>query len=85
MNDIAILDAVQRDDKRQSLTRLYRFLRDKPGSHKAIVMHWTGFDRIDGLTEHVSFENAILRLDNLLRGHGQRVVREDHRFSLGTA
>lgn len=85
MNDIAILGATKRDDKRQSLTRLYRFLRDKPGSHKTNVMHWTGFDRIDGLTEHVSFENAILRLDNLLRGHGQCVVREDHRFSLGAA
>lgn len=74
----------RRDDDNR-IERLNRFIRDKPGNHKAIVMHWTGFDKVDGLTEHVAFENAVIKLNAALRPYRERVIREDNRFSIGAA
>lgn len=65
------------------VARLKQFLRNRPGNLKHVVMRCTGFDKIDGLTEHVAFESALLKLNAELREVGECVVREDNHFSIG--
>lgn len=57
------------------LSRLYRYLRDNPPTHRDKIMHWCDFPspRANPVIAYVEFANEVIRLDRILRRHGKGV------------
>lgn len=77
--------AIAQDKNGPRLLTLYRYLRNNRGPKpRDTIMKWTGFPAPadQPVCAYVSFANAIMRLDQVLRGRGKSICRRDEMYWL---